>query len=108
MERKAHWLGRGSKPVRKDACVAAVDFMRSVRQSFPDLALPGVAPSALGGVALMWKISDNHLMVRIESSDLEKIYFQKEGPRNDEEDAVTTSKDVLKRMEHIQRLPRDS
>src|SRR5436305_1551132 len=72
LERPADWDGEGAEAITREACTAAVEFLK---QRDTELPLPRIAPSCLGGVSLYWTRGDNRILVTV-TSQVDKVRYE--------------------------------
>ena len=74
--RRYGWQGKGSHAVTRGACEAAARFALATAVLLPNLALPRVSPSPVGGVLLSWRFGDLGFSVRFRSKDPSAVEYQ--------------------------------
>lgn len=98
MARPADWYDEGSPAITSDACEAAISLVGEARDQVVGLPLPRVAPSAVGGVSLEWTFGAVQFLIRVESADDRRVYFQREGPDFQQEDDYDDRLGVISKL----------
>jgi len=81
LEREEDWDGQEADPITADTCEAALQFVRQLLRSIPDLPLPIPAPSVYGAVSLRWMNGDRDLAIYVFSPDRVETYYQQSDGR---------------------------
>ena len=76
LEREEDWDGQEADVITADTCEAALQFVRQLLRSKPDLPLPFPAPSVYGAVSLRWVNGDKDLAIYVFSPDRVETYLQ--------------------------------
>lgn len=103
MRRPAQWAGRGSCAITESACQAAIDFIAAALAESPELPVPWVGPSVLGGIGFQWDFPSASFMARVLSENPDEVYFQVEGPGQYHKAGTAPTSEVIERLRAAQR-----
>ena len=96
MERRHDWKDH-AKPISRDACVGAIEFLETAFRSDPALPAPEVSPSPRGGVTLSWWFGTTGFLVRVFARS-GNVYFQQEYPNFRVQTGMESREAVLGRL----------